>query len=218
LVSGVTDTSLKDKNRWLLGLIIAANAAALLFVIFGTATDAHAFLELQLEPERTIPVGIAFLVATVLNGLLTSDTKYRLVFLRWHNVLPSHQAFTYHALRDARIDLARLEKSHGGSLPVAPLEQSRLWYRLYKTVENAPSVTQVHRDFLLTRDWTGLAVLLLGFATPAVLYSSGLDRDSMVYVVALFVQALLARQAASTYGERMVKTVLAEVGAMGAGH
>lgn len=209
----MTDTSLKDKNRWLLGLIIAANAAALLFVVHGSAADAQPILGLQLEPERTIPVGVAFLVATVLNGLLKSDTKYRLVFLRWHYALPSHQAFTHHAHQDARIDVARLEQRHGAPLPVVPLEQSRLWYRLYKTVENAPSVTQVHRDFLLTRDWTGLAVLLLGFAAPAVLYSTGLERDGLVYVGALFVQALLVRQAASTYGERMVKTALAEVSA-----
>jgi hypothetical protein len=36
-----------------------------------------------------IPVGFAFIIATVADGLLSADMKDRLVFLKWKHALPS---------------------------------------------------------------------------------------------------------------------------------
>jgi hypothetical protein len=52
--------------------------------------------------------------------------KARLVFLRWRHALPGHRAFSKYAVRDPRIDVSSLEKLHGGSLSVDPVEQNQI--------------------------------------------------------------------------------------------
>ena len=159
--------------------------------------------------QNLLPVGVALIVATVLSGLLSSDTKARLVFLRWRHALPGHRAFSVHAGRDPRIDVAALEKIHGGTLPVDPAEQNRAWYRMYKTMESDAAVRQVHRDFLLLRDYTGLCVVFFMFYGAAGLCAIPSVKVRLTYLMVLVVQYAFVRQAASNYGSRMVTTVLA---------
>jgi len=153
--------SLKEQNRWQIWLIVAANALFLYGVVQANAIKLSDLGNIFKDTANLLPVGIAVVVATVLNGLLSADNKARLVFLRWHCALPGHRAFSRYAKSDPRIDLAALEKLHGSPLPNVPVEENRAWFRMYKTVENAPAVLQVHRDFLLLRDYTGLAALFL---------------------------------------------------------
>ena len=82
------------------------------------------------DAQNVLPVGVALIVGTVLNGLLSADAKAHVVFLRWHHALPGHRAFSEHALGDPRIDVAALEKIHGGPLPTESVEQNRTWYRM----------------------------------------------------------------------------------------
>ena len=95
------------------------------------------------------------------------------------------------------------------SWPSDPTEQNRLWYRLYKSVENEPAVTDAHRHFLLTRDYTAIAFLLLMTAGPLGFYFIASMMPAIAYVGLLMLQYLLARQAASNYGVRFVTSVLA---------
>jgi hypothetical protein len=67
--------------------------------------------------SNLLPIGFAFIVTSVTNGLLSANMKARLVFLRWMYALPGHRAFSKYALADPRIDLARLKKSLGNKLP-----------------------------------------------------------------------------------------------------
>jgi hypothetical protein len=154
-------------------------------------------------------VGFALVIATVLNGLVSADTKARLVFLRWHHALPGHRAFTRYAVRDPRIDLSALEARHGGALPTDPVEQNRAWYRIYKAAENDHAVRQVHRDFLLLRDYTGLSAVFIVFFGAAGLYAIPSTKVGLTYLLALVLQYAVVRQAGSNYGIRMVTTVLA---------
>jgi hypothetical protein len=39
-----------------------------------------------------------------------------------------------------------------GPLPTDPRQQNALWYILYKSVGDDPSVSQLHREFLSARD------------------------------------------------------------------
>jgi hypothetical protein len=201
--------SLKDQNRWQLWIIVAANSLFLYGVIQANAIRVEGLRAIFTDAQNLLPVGVALVVATVLNGLLSADTKARLVFLRWRHALPGHRAFSKHAPRDPRIDLASLEKVHGAALPADPLEQNRAWYRLYKTMENDPAVRQVHRDFLLLRDYTGLCAVFIVFYGVAGLYAIPSTKIGWIYLLVLAVQFVLVRQAASTYGIRMVTTVLA---------
>jgi hypothetical protein len=65
-----------------------------------------------------LPVGLAVVVTTVANGLLSAELKARLVFLRWKHALPGHRAFSVYAKNDPRIDFVRLQRALGNKLPV----------------------------------------------------------------------------------------------------
>ena len=80
---------------------------------------------------------------------------------------------------------------------------------MYKEVHNEPSVHQVHREFLLLRDYAGLAALfLVGFGAVAI-FTVQPTRVLAVYCVLLMAQFIIVRHAAATYGIRFVTTVLA---------
>ncbi|MGD0971231.1 MAG: hypothetical protein ABSA04_07515 [Desulfobaccales bacterium] len=201
--------SLKEQNRWQIWLIVVANSLFLYAVIQANAIEATGLRAMFKDTSNLLPVGLALIISTVLNGLLSADTKARLVFLRWHNALPGHRAFTQYAKADPRIDLAKLTKLYSSALPTDPIEQNRAWYRLYKAVENNPAVLQVHRDFLLMRDYTGLAVLFIVFYGATGFYAIPSLRISMFYILLLIIQYVIVRRAAANYGIRMVTTVLA---------
>lgn len=96
-----------------------------------------------------------------------------------------------------------------GPLPNDPGEQKRLWYQFYKTVHKGPEVADVHRLFLLARDYTALSALFLLGATPVVLGLVPLNSASL-YIGLLLMQYVLASQAGRVYGNRFVATVWAQ--------
>jgi len=76
-------------------------------------------------------------------------------------------------------------------------------------MENDPAVRQVHREFLLLRDYTGLCAVFIVFYGAAGLYAIPSTKIGLIYLLVLSLQFVLVRQAASNYGIRMVTTVLA---------
>lgn len=206
---GATGKSLKEQNRWQLWIIVAANFLFLYGVTQANAIKADGLRAIFTDAQNLVPVGFALIIATVLNGLFSADMKARLVFLRWRHSLPGHRAFSTYAVRDPRIDLAALEKLHGGALPVDPVDQNRAWYRLYKTMENDQAVRQVHKDFLLLRDYTGLCAVFIVFFGAAGLYAVPSTKVGLFYLLVMIAQYAVVRHAAANYGVRMVTTVLA---------
>lgn len=201
---------LKDQNRWQLWLIIAANA-----VMFYGACQWETFALSGLKAALTsaanlLPVGLAVVVTTVANGLLSSPMKDRLVFLRWRHALPGHRAFSVHAKADPRIDFVRLQRACGNKIPTDPKGENSLWYRFYLEVQDVPAVLQVHRDFLLLRDYTGLAVLFLIGLGIAAMFLVAPWKACWIYLGILLLQFAVVRHAAATYGIRFVCSVLAQ--------
>jgi hypothetical protein len=202
--------SLKEQNRWQLWLVIAANVVAFYFVLQSDVLSTAGLKGIFATVSNLLPIGLAIVVTTVLNGILKSNVKDRIVFLRWKDTLPGHRAFSKHGPADPRIDMAVLKKLCANKLPTDPADQNRTWYRMYKSVEHHPSVSQVHKDFLLTRDYAGFAaIFLIVFGTAAMLVVQSW-RISLGYCAALLFQWLIVRHAASTYGIRFTQTVLAE--------
>jgi len=206
-----TKRTLKDQNRWQLWLVIAANTLFLYGVIQANAIELSGIKGVFTDTRNLLSVGFAVLIATVISGFLSADMKARIVFLRWNDALPGHRAFTVYAPRDSRIDLAALTASHG-PLPVLPKDQNRLWYRIFKTVDEQPHISQLHRDFLLLRDYTAIALLCLVIygVSALVLIPSG--RVCLFYLALLAAQLAVVRQAAFHYGVRLVTNTLATAG------
>ena len=93
-----------------------------------------------------------------------------------------------------------LRRSAGINFPRIPSSKIAHGIRLYKTVEGNPAVSHVHRDFLLMRDYAGLAALFMIFFGTAALIEVPSWRASLTYCFVLSVQFLVVRQAASTLG------------------
>jgi hypothetical protein len=201
--------SLKEKNRWHLWFAIAANAVAFYAVLQAKDIAISGIKSLLTGASSILPVGLAILVTTVINGILSPDAKARVVFLRWHHALPGHRAFTEYAPADPRIDMAKLKRACGNKLPSDPAEQNQTWYRLYKSVAKHPAVDQVHRDFLLMRDYAAFAALCIVVLGPLAFIEAQSWRISLAYLVGLILQFLFVRQAAVTYGMRFVTNVMA---------
>jgi hypothetical protein len=206
--------ALKDANRLKVAAILVVNTVVLFFVLQSDGTgfpDVHAILN---QSSRFIPGSVAFAFATLANGMLSATTKARLVFFRWRHALPAHRAFSQHSFDDPRIDQVKLKKVCGNKIPSEPGEQNALWYRLYKTIEDHPAVTQVHKDFLLMRDYTALAAIFIVLygATSSIFAKSWIA--SLIYWAGLIVQFAAARRAAAVYGTRFVTTVLAQKAAL----
>src|SRR5712671_5918274 len=56
----------------------------------------------------------------IVNGLLSAETKARLVFLRMKDALPGHRAFSKYAASDPRVDISNLKKICGNKFPDDP--------------------------------------------------------------------------------------------------
>ncbi len=200
--------SFVEQNRWQIWIVIALNSLFLYGVVEANAIQVYGIRSTFADASKLMPFGFAVVVATVLNGLLPANAKARLVFLKWRNTLPGHRAFTQY-MADPRIDPAAVQRAVGGPLPIDPIEQNRVWYRLCKMAEGDPAIAQVHRDFLLTRDYTALAVLFLLFYGGAGYFLIPSIKIATVYAVLLLIQCIVVRQAAFHYGIRFVTSVLA---------
>src|ERR1700694_3534183 len=85
---------LKDQNRWQLWLIIAANAVLFYGVCQWETIALFGFEAALAGAANLLPVGLAIVVTTIANGLLSSPMRDRLVFLRLHGALPGDRAFS----------------------------------------------------------------------------------------------------------------------------
>lgn len=157
---------------------------------------------------EALPAGLGLVLTGILNAQLPSDAKSRVVFMRWRNPLPGCEAFTRYAHSDPRVDPNALQREYG-PLPTDPVQQNALWYKLYKSVESEPAVTQAHRAFLFARDYNCIALILLVTLGGAALLQVSSIRAALLYIGALAVQFLLTGQAARNHGRRLVSTVLA---------
>lgn len=105
--------------------------------------------------------------------------------------------------------MQRLSELFKDGLPLNARDENSEWYKLFKSVENKPTVYSVHRDFLLLRDYTTLSLLFIMIfgASGFLLFST--THIALIYLALLVIQFAVVRQAASNCGIRMVTNVLA---------
>ena len=200
--------TLKDQNRGPLMAVLGLNLVFLTLVVKTGRLLDPSFSDVAKQWRDLLPAGISVVIAGVINGLLSSDNKARLVFWRWSNPLPGSFAFSLYAHRDHRIDVAALRKIVG-MWPSDPREQNATWYKLYKSVTSEPAVIDAHRHFLLTRDYSAISFIILLSAGLFGFWFIPSSATAVSYVGIVLLQYLLATLAARNYGVRLVTTVLA---------
>lgn len=202
------ERSLKDGNKLSLYAVMLANLTFFYLVVQNNAIMSGSWFDLLRNVGTAVPAGLGLILTGVLNAQLSAEMKSRIVFMRWRNSLPGCAAFSRHAKDDVRIDFSAIERSCG-PLPEEPREQNALWYRLYKSVDSEPSVVQVHRSFLFTRDYACIALMLVVTFGLIGFFQVPSKSIATLYFFVLVLQFLVASQAARNHGKRFVTTVLA---------
>lgn len=209
---------LKHSYQRRLNTVLFINVA-----LFWVAIVSHSDISTLPDLFKSLSVkdGIAGLltpiVAFILDGLLSADTKARIVYFRVRHPLPGSRAFSVHLFKEPRADPRRLTQIWG-PFPNNPTEQNQLWYRIYITVENYIRVQEAHRAWLFSRDLTAYSIVFLFLFGPVALLSDTQWDVVSWYLLVLAVQFLATMTAARTYGVRLVRTVLAVASQAPVGH
>lgn len=201
------EENLKAKNTPQLWILLSANILIICGVIFP-----HYFKNLTSEFDvmfilKGLGASIAPLFLFLLNGLLSSNQKAKLVFWKLKNPLPGSEAFSKLSKGDTRIDRDKLKELYG-TLPKNPSEQNKLWYKIYRKNALEIVISESHRAFLLARDLTSLCFLFIVFIGIPILVFAPLPVN-VYYFSFLLIQYLLVVKGAQNRGRRFVTNVLA---------
>lgn len=146
-------------------------------------------------------------ISFILSGLVPPDAKAVLVFWKRKNPLPGSRAFTEIARKDPRFTIEQLVRY--GSFPEDGAEQNRLWYEIYQSVKERPSVRDAHGKFLSARDMACSALLMVPLFLPGTAMIGG-TRAACIVSGFLLVQYFLLVVVARNGGNRLVANALAE--------
>ncbi|NJL38479.1 MAG: hypothetical protein HC840_06020 [Leptolyngbyaceae cyanobacterium RM2_2_4] len=202
--------TLKQQNSLQIGAYVVINV----LVFWGLANGIGInFQSSNSLPEQLFTSALWSIIigtlTTILSGQMNQDFKYFLIFWRLKDRLPACRAFSYFMNQDPRIDPKAIEAKLT-TIPTDPTEQNRTWYKIYKRHQDKNSVIDAHKNFLLTREVTGLSFLFLITLGSASFFFFPSWKLSIFYLIGLLVLFLLASQAGRNYGARFVTNVLAE--------
>ena len=200
--------SLNDKNRPALAIALAVNLTVFYLAVQTGMLFSAGSIDLIKGLIAAVPAGAGLILVGVLNAFLPPTAKARIVFLRWRNPLPGSRAFTELGPADPRIDMAVLRRDHS-PIPKDPIKQNTRWYQLYKSVETEPAVEDAHRQFLFTRDYASLALIMMVVLGIAGFFAIPSQPTAVAYFALLLLQFGLVARAARTHGHCMVTNVLA---------
>ncbi len=179
-----------------------------LFISDPSIDKANEFLAKITIKQGVFTLVIPFIVL-ILTSLLSSNTKYKLIFFRFNNPLPGSRAFSKLMFKDPRIDVVNLEKKYS-PFPEKASEQNSLWYKIYQKHRNNNIVIASHRKFLLLRELATISFLLwLAVIIVLFIFKSEFS-NSNDYIIFLLVQFILLNVGARNLGVRFTCNVLTE--------
>lgn len=199
--------TLKEQNGKLIWTFFSFNMLLFYFLAIAPIINLEEFDWQEFVAGKGIWFLVIPLVLFILNGLLSSNQKAIITFWRLKNPLPACRSFSIYAKKDDRVDFKRLEEKYY-PLPVNPKEQNSLWYRIYKTFQEDSVVKKSHKDFLLGRDLTSIALLFLVFGGILGLFLIS-DTTKWYYLVFSIIQYIILAIVTQNHGKRFVCNVLA---------
>lgn len=199
------DRSLKSLNmKW---LVMLASLDVLIVLVFVAPEFLKDTSWSTVAVMRGMVTALLPVIVLLLTGMLSHETKAKLVYWKLKNPYPGCEAFTRHGSADARIDMVAL-KRNVGELPTNPDEQNKKWFKLYKMVGDDRAVIEAHKLYLMYRDMAAMSVPLIALV-PAGLYLLNAPPSALWMTAAFFAaQFLLSCFGARNSGTRFVCNVL----------
>jgi len=156
------------------------------------------------EPILTL---FFYVLSLILNYILPSEWKHRLIYLRCQNSLPGCRVFTKLAKKDNRISYEDLVAQYG-ELPENPKDQNILWYKIYKKKQADEVVSDSHGRWLLFRDMFAIAFIILVPSAVFTFWYSGIEKG-ILFTLTYCLLILVLRICARNTGNRFACNVLA---------
>lgn len=148
---------------------------------------------------------IILLSTVILNGVLSSDFKHKLVFMKMNNPLPASR-LQKTLKNDQRVSIDQVSEKFG-PIPDDSKQQNVYWYqKIYKPNQDSKKIQDIHKKFLMTRDMTAICIIILFFSILNTLFLSG----TWLHVLVILCEYFIVRLVAANYGKRFVTTVIAE--------
>ncbi|MFC7320063.1 hypothetical protein [Halobacillus campisalis] len=163
----------------------------------------------NMKPElllKSLPIpSIVTLLTLVLNGIIPSDYKYKLVFWRWSNPLPGSRLKKI-INKDHRVSIDQISLKFG-DIPDEPKQQNMYWYqKIFKPNQESEKILDVHKKFLLTRDITAISFMIFIISIVNAIIFNG----TFIHIVIVLVEYITFSLVSSNYGRRFVATTIAE--------
>ncbi len=211
----MSSKNLKQQNQKFLNLYLFTLAILFLWFSSGNSLTIFSFRDVFSHrsgvgiPLVIIGLFIFPLTKLVLMGMIPDSIRDKLIHWRYRHPLPGSRAFSDIATNDSRIDLENLAFTYG-NLPIDPKEQNKLFYKIYKSVEDCVGVLHTHRLYLATRDCSSMTFILFFFLTPLIYLTTYNLEKTFYYGLAMVVLFGAFSYAAQNYSIRFVQNALAE--------
>ncbi len=212
-------TEIKPQNLPKLALFFVLNVSA--FFILASEESFNVSMWVFIKDVAQSEKGAIFLIASlaiiVLDGVVPSGLKDILIYWRWPYPLPACRIFSKISKKKSHaINIGVLKRKYANPFPKPPEEQNKLWLDIYEKYQDHPSVSQINRVYLLTREMTSLSFLFLILFAPAMFLHKMDKPDTLlqwIYPAVLAVQFFLIAISSRNYGNGLVSIVLARASA-----
>ena len=199
--------TLKEQNSKLIWTFFSFNAVLFYLLAIVPIIKIQEFEWQEFVKGQGIWLMVIPLILFILKGIISCNLKAVITFWRFKNPLPACRAFSNYAQKDDRIDNKVLEAKFN-PLPETAKEQNSLWYKIYKLFQEDPIVKKSHKDFLLGRDLSSIALIFFVFGGVLGIFLIS-DTTKWWYLIFTFFQYIILAVVAQNHGKRFVCNVLA---------
>lgn len=194
---------LKDYNTEL-NMLLLFNI--LLFILIGFG------LEFITNNENIVKLLLLIVVPSLPSLLITNfipvDLKENLILYKKYEKEPILTLLKREDLKN-EIDFKLIKREYG-NYSEDKSEQHHIWYRIFRKHEYNPRVTQVNRQYLMTRDFIFIIFPLMVFAALACIFIKGINPNIIWWFIIMLSEIFTLVIMANEFYNRLSKNPLLE--------
>lgn len=211
--SSLSSKNFKNENSGTIWKIIAFDFTILSLILAAPSVNTliatislKAFLESSLLKVLLSSI-LGSILVKILTDILTPQIKHVIIFWRLKDTLPGHRVFSEMVNKDPRIDKENLEMRLV-EFPTNPIDQNRLWYKIYQKYRNDELILDSHSKFLFFRDSCVLTIFVFIVSTTICILLKVALFQFLLVITYQILQLLILMIAGRNTGNRFVQNVL----------